>query len=193
MGLYERDTAEKDKLKVKGLTDFNYAVVREITAKGVKLDILLYPKTHYKRVKEILAVPKEQMKKLYAGNVPKLRTGIDSKNFCWNDLGIEYMLFEEKHFIVPLQLDDYVQFDIGKEGFMDFYEEYKHAVYYDEEPEKFEKMQEDFENYSNEEWVNEADHIYWFLKEENINFNETRFKNRYFKKGYTPLFDRVSA
>lgn len=101
------------------------------------------------------------VKEMYKGSLPyeQLRTSKGSFDFI--DIGVEYFMHGEKHFILPLDVCDDVRIiKVSLDG------------------KKVDKLV-----------VGQNDLIYWILKDYGYTFNEERFLEKYFSD-HEPLYTR---
>ena len=153
--LYERNYSTKFNY-VKSIESCHVAIVRGISNTTLSLEVINTVKTRYgaevSYKDQTMAV-----KQMYCGSDEYKKWNSTLKNYNITDIGIEYMMYTEEYFIVPLdQADDIVKLDVkdsnGRTG--------KYALH-------------------------QNDAIYWILKDYEIDFNEDKFLRRYFKESAT--------
>ena len=153
--LYERNYSTKFNY-VKSIESCHVAIVRGISNTTLSLEVINTVKTRYgaevSYKDQTMAV-----KQMYCGSDEYKKWNSTLKNYNIIDIGIEYMMYTEAYFIVPLdQADDIVKLDVkdsnGRTG--------KYALH-------------------------QNDAIYWILKDYGIDFNEDKFLRRYFKESAT--------
>lgn len=148
--LYERNYSTKFNY-IKSISSCHVAIVRYISNTAVGFEVVNTVKTrHGSEVTfqdQTMAV-----KEMYCGSTRYKEWNAKNKTIDLSDLGVEYLMYNESHFIVPLeQADDIVELDVkdenGRTG--------KFALH-------------------------QNDAIYWILKDYGINFNEEKFLKLYF-------------
>lgn len=134
---------------VKTISSCSIAIVKDITKKDIKLEVFIKDRTRY-GFNKYLEKQEQTIQDMY------FRTGVEkatmTKNIDLLDVGVEYMMHDELHFIIPLdQSNDLMELDVcnshGDSGKYLFSQ-------------------------------NEA--IFWLLKDYDVKFNESRYKDKYF-------------
>lgn len=94
---------------------------------------------------------KKSVQEMYKGGTGYKDYRKTMKNFSWSDIGMNYMMYSEQYFITPLQLEDTVALDVT--------------------------------NGESEDYIilDEANAIYWILKDYGVEFNEEHYLETYFK------------
>lgn len=155
--LYERNYSTKFNY-VKSIASCHVAIVRYISSTSVGLEVVNTVRTRHGSE---IAYQNYTMavKKMYCCSTKYKEWNASKKTFDISDLGIEYMMYTEGHFIVPLgQADDIVVLDVS-----------------------------DGDKRSAKYCLHQNDAIYWILKDYNIEFNEEKFLHTYFPNS-TPAY-----
>lgn len=156
--LYSRAKAQRSNY-VKSILDCHLAVIRKFTKTEIVCDCISTVKTRYQGKLDFedntMAV-----KKMYMGIMPYESLRYQTQTLSLLDVGIEYMLYNEGYFIVPLDACTDVSEQWVTNGVT-----------------------------SDKLLLPQNDLIYWILKDYDVQFNEQRFLARYFSKS-EPLYTR---
>jgi hypothetical protein len=157
--LYERDKSQRMNY-VKTIAGCHLAKVETLTDDTIVFDVINTVKP-YSTGKADFDDHTTIVKKMYNENRPYEKLNHSKMSLSLADIGVEYLLYNEKYFIIPLDESNdmrpmYVEDGLGN-----------HAV-----------LNLDQNNLT-----------YWILKDYNVEFNEERFLKRYFPNKL-PLYTR---
>lgn len=154
--LFYRRARKQTKNRVKEIEGANVAIVRGINQSTITVDLINTTKL------------KSQGKLDFDNNSTSIKSmyiepsytkfNVTTKTFSWQDIGIEYMMFDELCFILPLNEADDIKTQFVDNG-----------------------SEQAFLN------IPQNDFIYWLLKDYNAEFNEDKFLSTYFD-GIEPLY-----
>lgn len=156
---FERDASHKNNY-VKEIKSSNFAIIKEITKKGITISRVLTMKLPYQRKKEFDAL-KMSEKAMFGGKYKTDSFSQDTMTIEWNELGVEYAMYDELKFITPVQLDSRTTMPVMSK------KELKEVLVE----------------------VDAANFIYWILSEYEVEFNKERFDARYLN-GNKPTYER---
>lgn len=149
--LYERNYSTKFNY-VKSIASCHVALIRGITNTSITFEIVNTVKTRY-GAEVTFNEQTSAVKKMYCGSNSYKEWNSSKKVFDLQELGIEYYMHTEVHFIVPLeQADDIIELDVS-----------------------------DGNGRTGKYRLHQNDAIYWLLKDYGIDFNEDKFLSTYFK------------
>lgn len=153
--LYERNYSTKFNY-IKSVANCHVAIIRYISNTSIGLEVINTVKTRY-GAEVAYQNQTTAVKQMYCGSKRYKEWNANKKTFDFTDIGIEYYLHTELHFIVPLnQADDIVELDV-----------------------------EDGNGRSGKYALHQNDAIYWILKDYGIDFNEDKFLSTYFRGSKT--------
>lgn len=156
--LYDRERAQKHNF-VKTIVGCHLAKITFLTQTAIGLELINTVKTKFQG-KEDFDDNTIVVKRMYQGKPPYSKLNISKRTYDLVDIGVEYMLYGEVQFIVPL--DHPTDFKVTRvtDGIR------KDTLI-----------------------LPQNDFIYWMLKDYNYDFNEERFLSRYFD-GVEPAYTR---
>lgn len=155
---YERDKAQKMNY-IKSISSCHLAKITYLTDDSISLELINTVKPYFMG-KEDFEDHTIAVKKMYMNNLPYTQLSTSKRDFSLVDIGVEYYLYSEKCFIVPLDSSDdscRIRVSDGKR---------KDTLLLDQN-----------------------NLVYWILKDYEYEFNEDRFLARYFKDS-EPLYTR---
>lgn len=146
---YERYKAQKANY-IKSIASCHLAKVLSINSRGISLELINTVKTKFQG-KEDFDDKTIVVKKMFLGNKPYEVFNTSVSNLDINDCGVEYMMYLEKYFIVPLDKTDDLKIMRVTDG-----------------------VRKDTLR------LEQNDAVYWILKDYDYEFNEERFLEKYF-------------
>ena len=165
ISLYERNMGQRLNA-MKSIAGFRCAIVRGVTETGITLEAVNTKKTKYQGVLDYKDY-NMATKKMYDFQNPFLRFNTSMMTLQWNEIGVEYMMHNEKYFITPLYADDSkvqnVKNENGDTACLN---------------------------------LPTIEFTYWVLKDFDADFNEERFLERYYggkKPLYTQFYETGSV
>ena len=104
ISLYERDSCQQNN-HIKSISSFHFAIVRGISDKGLLLDVLHTMRTYYTAYTEFQNYT-VNVKQMYKEEKPYNTFNYSTQKLEWNDVGVEYLLYDELFFITPIYDDE---------------------------------------------------------------------------------------
>ena len=164
LGFYEGDVVflyTRDKCqvlnRVKLVTSCNYAIIKEVNTMGIVFDVFYTRNTKFGESLKFESFP-DDLKKLYF-TTSYMDCRHSTHAVPWENLGIEYLLFDEEYFISSIDKNDVLEIQDVSSNL----EEVTLTL----------------------DCINA---IYWLLKDHEVAFNEEVFKKKYFKSS-KPMWD----
>lgn len=155
---YERDKAQKMNY-IKSIASCHLAKIVTLTDETLGLELINTVKPYFMG-KEDFDDHTIAVKKMYFNNLPYTNLSTTKREFALADIGVEYYLYSERCFIVPLDNSDDLRITRVSDG----------------------KRKDTL-------LLNQNNLVYWILKDYDYQFNEDRFLARYFKDT-EPLYTR---
>lgn len=149
VGVYKRYVKQQQD-NMKRIIGFKVGIIREITDKGIKLCLLNTKKTLCQGDLDYQNFSMAT-KQLYMFENPYKEINTSIESIDWLDIGVEYAMYNEGTFIIPLDDDDSRTMHV-----------------YDAEGKPVEVE------------LSANNLTYWILKDYDVDFNEERFLQRYF-------------
>lgn len=155
---YEREKAQKANY-VKSVASCHLAKIKALSDDTISLELINTVKPYFMG-KEDFDNHTIAVKKMYANNPPYATISITKKDLSLADVGVQYYMYSERCFILPLEESDDIKVIRVSDG------QRKDTLYLDQN-----------------------NLTYWILKDYEYEFNEKRFLERYFKNE-EPLYTR---
>lgn len=155
---YERDKAQKMNY-IKSIASCHLAKITYLTDDEIGLELINTVKPYFQG-KEDFDDHTIAVKKMYMNNLPYTKISTTKRDFALADIGVEYYLYSEKCFILPLDCSDDAKVTRVSDG-----------------------------NRKDTLILDQNNLVYWILKDYDYQFNEDRFLSRYFKD-IEPLYTR---
>lgn len=153
--LYERNYLTQYNY-VKSIDNCHVAIIRYVDSSLLGLEIINTVKTKYGAEVAFQSQP-IAVRNMYCGTSTYKEWNSKERGFDLKDIGVEYLMYTEKFFIIPLdEADDLVEMDVS-----------------------------DNNGRSGRYILHQNDAIYWLLKDYNIDFNEEGYLKRYFRDSRT--------
>lgn len=156
VSLYERYMGQKMN-NMKSIGGFRVAIIKAITEIGITLEVINTKKTKYQGLLDYKNFSMST-KQMYDFQNPFAKINKSVKTLDWNDIGVEYMMFNERYFITPIYNDTPIYQNVSNS-----------------------------EGVSVELNLPPLDLTYWILKDYNVQFNDERLVKRYYGKR-VPLY-----
>lgn len=155
---YERDKAQRMNY-IKSVASCHLAKITYLSDDSISLELINTVKPYFMG-KEDFDNHTIVVKKMYMDNLPYEKLSTTKRDYALADIGVEYLLYSERCFILPLDCCDDIKITRVSDGVR------KDTLILDQN-----------------------NLVYWILKDYNYEFNEDRFLNRYFKDK-EPLYTR---
>lgn len=155
---YEREKAQRANY-IKSVASCYLAKIISLTDDSIELELINTVKPYFMG-KEDFDDHTIAVKKMYANNPPYANLSTSKKVFSLADIGVQYYMYSERYFILPLEESDDVRITRVSDGTR------KDTLILDQN-----------------------NLIYWILKDYSYKFNEERFLSRHFKDS-EPLYTR---
>lgn len=155
---YEREKAQKANY-IKSIASCHLAKIVSLTDDNIVLELINTVKPYFMG-KEDFDDHTIAVKKMYANNPPYMTLSTSKKEFSLADIGVQYYMYSERCFILPLEESDDIKVTRVSDGTR------KDTLLLDQN-----------------------NLIYWILKDYSYEFNEERFLKRYFSNS-EPLYTR---
>ena len=156
LGFYEGDVVflyTRDKCqvlnRVKLVTSCNFAIVKEVNKMGIVFDVFFTRNTRFGEALKFQSFPAE-LKNLYFSD-SYMNCRHSTKAIPWEDLGVEYVLFDEEYFISSIEKNDVLE------------------------------IQDSYNLTEVSLTLDCVNAIYWLLKDYDIEFDDEAYRKKYFK------------
>lgn len=156
--LYEREKAQKNNY-IKSIKSCFLAKINSIEGDMISFDLIntVKPKYHGKIEFDNHTTA---VKKMYYSNLPYEKLNVSRSTYSITEIGVEYLMYSEKFFILPLNQCDDVKVTYVSDG-----------------------------TRTDTLILHQNDLVYWILKDYDYEFNEDRFLAKYFKSS-EPAYTR---